>query len=230
MQKKYILIPLIALTCFLTSLPYLLSPIFAASPSPSISPSPTPSEQDVTDNLKKRLQESLDSKTPTTSPILKAYIGVVKDIIKDTVIIEDKTGKKDIKLTEDTTILRSPGSASIKPENIRIDDYIIAIGYLEGDTTLAGRRLIVSVDPIKSPNKLSGIGTIEKISKTGITLKLVDKSQTITTTSKTIYKSTVGTIEPSDLAIGDTLIYTATLSDEDLLTATIFMRTKTGSI
>ena len=230
MNKKAILIPIIALTS-LFSASYLFSPIFAASPSPSptITPSPA-SDKEVTDNLKKRLQESLELKETENTQKARAYIGTVKDVIKDTIIIEDKDGKKDIKLERDTIILRSPGSTTIKPENIRIDDYIIAIGYPTEDSTLKGRRLLVSADPIKVPPKTSGIGTLNKISKSSITLKLEDKEQVMDITAKTILKSSVGTIELSDLSVGDTIIYTAKIDENDDLTATILMRTQTSSI
>lgn len=220
MQKKHIFIPLIALTL-------LVTPVIASSPSPT----PPSTDETITENIKKRLQESLsDEETTPSISSARAYIGIVKDIIKDTVIIEDKDGKKDIKLETDTNIIRSPGNAIIKAENIRIDDYIIAIGYPRGDEELTGRRLIVSIDPIKAPGKTSGLGTIAKIGKTSITLKLEDKDQVVSITSKTIYKSAVGTIELVDLSVGDTLIYTALIDESDDLTATVIMRTGTASI
>ncbi len=237
MQKKHLFIPFIALSLLLSPLSSLLSPISAASPSPtakpspSVSPSPSPvSEAEATDNLKKRLQDSLDLENAGSSVSkAKAYVGVVKDVIKDTIIMEDKDGKKDIKLQDDTTIVRSPAGTTIKPENIRIDDYIIAIGYPGETDILLGKRLIVSVEEIKPPAKVSGLGTISKIGKNSVTLKLVDKDQLITTTTKTIIKSSAGTIEFSDLEVGDTLIYTATVDDDDL-TATVVMRVQTASI
>lgn len=220
MQKKHLLIPLIALTL-------LVTPVIAASPSPS----PSNTDETITENIKKRLQESLsDEETTPSITSARAYIGVVKDVIKDTVIVQDKDGKKDIKLETDTNIIRSPGNAVIKAEDIRLGDYIIAIGYPSGDETLTGRRLIVSIDPIKAPGKTSGLGTISKIGKASITLKLQDKDQVVDITGKTIYKSAVGTIELADLSIGDTLIYTATTDANDELTATILMRTGTASI
>lgn len=237
MQKKHIFILLIALTLILSPLSSLLSPIRAASPipSPTSSASSTPSGSpasinEVTENLKKRLQSSLDEpvETPLTSAI--SYVGIVKDIIKDTVIIEDKDGKRDIKLKDDTTILRSPGNTSIKPENIRIDDYIIAIGYPGDNENLNGRRLIVSADAIKPPAKTSDMGTITKIGKASLTISLGGEDQILTTTTKTIFKSPTGTIEFSDLSVGDTLIFTATVDDEDDLTATLVMRILSSAI
>ena len=54
--------------------------------------------------------------------------------------------------------------------------------------------------------------------------------KTLHTTTKTIFKSPVALIEQSDLAVGDTLIYTAQLGANDTLTATHVMRIKTAAI
>ncbi|MFH2086032.1 MAG: hypothetical protein ABII21_04590 [bacterium] len=218
MQKTSLLILIIVST--------FISPVRAASPSPS----PTPPLSEVTENLKKRLQESLDTKETSPLSSARAYIGIVKDIIKDTIIIEDKDGKRDIKLGDDTSIIRSPGNAVIKADNIRIDDSIIAIGYPTGNDTLDGRRLVVSTTPLESPQKTSGFGTIKKIDKAVLTLLVSDQDKILTLTGKTIYKSTAGSIEPSDLAVGDTLVYTATLDSEKTTTATILMRVLSASI
>jgi len=231
MQKKLILPLIIALYSTLYT-PYS---ILAVSPTPSPNPSSSPASiNEVTENLKKRLQDNLgaDEDTPTPISNARAYIGVVKDIIKDTVIIEDKDGKKDIKLVGDTDILRSPGSTTIKPENIRIDDYIIAIGYPDelGEKNLRGRRLILSSTPINSPSKASDMGTVVKLGKDEITVSVGGEEKVLSITSKTIFKSTSGTIEYSDLSEGDTLVYTAKVGDDDELTATHVMRTQTSAL
>ena len=213
MQKKYIFIPLIALTL-------LATPVLAVT---------NGSDTDVTDNLKKRLQSSLESPSPIQESNNRAYVGIVKDIIKDTVIMEDKEGKKDIKLKDASVIVRSPGNATIKAEDIRIDDSIIAIGVRGENNVFTALRLIVSADPIKPPAKISNLGVITKIGKNALTLKLKDQDQILTLSPKTILKSPSGIIELSDLAVGDTLIYTA-LIEEKLETATLIMRIKTSSL
>lgn len=230
MQKKVILTLSIALTLLISP----LSPIYAASPSPSSSPltSPSPASiNEVTENLKKRLQETVDS-TVSTPEISKArgYIGIVKDMIKDTVVIEDKDGKKDILITDETTIVRSPENTTIKSDSIRIDDYIIAIGYPGDGEVLTGRRLIVSATPIKPPAKKSGIGTVVKIAKSELVLKIDGSDVAIAYTSKTTFKSAAGSIELADLEIGDTLIYAAISDAKDNLTSTLIMRIGSTSL
>ena len=179
---------------------------------------------EVTENLKKRLQASLDENTTSTTPSLLGYVGTVKDVIKDTLVIEDKDGKKDIKVTADTAILRSPGNTAIKTENIRIDDYIIAIGEPSDVDVMTGLRLIVSQDPIAPPSKTSGLGTVTKLGKTSITLEVDGKEVVMTLNTKTIFKSRESTLDQSDLSVGDTLIYTATIDEDEDLTATILMQ------
>jgi hypothetical protein len=223
MYKKLYLIPFIAL--ILTAYP-----AYAASPSPS--PSPSDNSSTVNENLKKRLQESLASSDDTTTATqdTKGYIGKIKDIIKDTVIMEDKDGKKDLKLTSTTNIVRSPGSSAIKSDDMRIGDYIIAIGIPKETDVLEAKRLIVSIDPIQTSTKTSGFGTISKLSKTSLTLLVEGSDKVIEVNTKSLYKSAVATIDFADLSLGDTVIYTATKDDDDILTASVIMRVKTAAL
>lgn len=223
MQKKY-LARTIALILAFSSV-YTVS---ASSPSPSPSPSSSPVEpsiSEVTDNIKKRLQDNLESEPAnTTLPGFVGYVGIVKDVIKDTVVIEDKDGKKDVKLNTDTTILRSPGNTPIKTESIRIDDYIIAIGDRSEEDTIIGRRLILSTTEIKPPLKKSGLGVVTKLTKSMLNLEVDSKEVILDTTTKTIVKSKSGSIELADIKVGDTLIYTATIDEKDNLSATVIMQ------
>ncbi len=224
----------------------LLIPIIALIISPSIhhvqattAETDDSSLSEVTQNLKQRLKDSLtqdDEATPSSpTQTAKSYIGIVKDVIKDTLIIQDKDGKKDIKLQEDTAIIRTPGNATIKAENIRIEDYIIAIGYPGDGDILSAKRLVVSADPIKPPVKQSDMGTIVKISadsiaKSSMTLQIDGQPKTISISSKIIVKSSAGTIDLKDLSVGDTVIFTAYADDKDALTASIIMRIKTAAV
>ncbi len=232
-MQKILFLPLLITLITLNCIPTHLTLVSAAPPSPTPSPSPSPvpaTIDEVTENLKKRLVESLDN-TSAPASTARAYIGRVVDVIKNTIVIEDKDGKKDVKLEDNATILRSPGNASIEADDIRIDDYVIAMGYpAEGGDVLTGRRLIVSATPIKAPAKATGLGTIVKIGKANLTLKVDSAERVLTLTSKTLFKSAAGSIELSDLSVGDTLIYTATVDEDNDLTATIFMRVATAAL
>lgn len=224
MQKKHLFLSFVIFLS-VSSLAAAASP----SPSPSVSPTPSPADiNQVTENIKKRLQEA----TGTTSiPLenqstLRAYVGTVRDVIKETVVVEDKDGKKNIVVDESTTILRSPGNKEIKIEDVRIEDSIIAIGYIKGENELTGRRLIVSTTPLPQSNKLTDMGSISKITKTSVTIAAKNSSYDLALSPKTIVKSTNSTVlDVADLAVGDSVVFTAT-DDEKTKTAGIIMRVK----
>lgn len=216
MQKKTLFLLLIALITL--PLTHWSLPIVSAVSDENI----------VTENLKKRLQESLQTEsTDSPTTLLRAYVGIIKDFVGNTLVLESKDGKRDVKLTDDTSIIRSPGNTPIQPESINIGDSAIAIGYLGDDDVLSGRRLIVSSTPIKEPAKLTAMGIIKKLDKSALTLTIDKEDQKLLLTAKTILKSPVGPIELTDLEIGDTLIYTSTVLDTSQ-TATILMRIKTA--
>lgn len=230
MYKKLYFIPLIALIVS-TLLTFHFSLAQASSPSPSPTPSPSDTTSTINENLKKRLQESLqDGDAPQSPQNTKGYIGKIKDIIKDTIIMQDKDGNKDIKFNANTTIIRSPGNATIKPQDMRIDDYLIAIGTPVDSEVLDAKRLIVSIDPIQNTTKTTGFGTISKLSKTSLTLLVDGSDKSVTINTKTLYKSPVATIDFTDLSAGDTVIYTAAKDDDDVLTASVIMRVKTAAL
>lgn len=232
MQKKYTFLSL--LTIFTTFTFVLTSasaaspiPSSKASPSPSLSPSPSPiSDETVTENIKKRLQESLSGEAQPENINYKSFVGVIRDVIKDTLIIEDKDGKKKIVIKSDASIVRSPGNKTIPVDSIRIDDNIISIGTLKESDELEAVRIIVSADPLSTTSKTSSLARINKIAKNVVTTSSVSSGETkvINLTSKTSLKSSLGeSIEATDLSVGDSIIYTATLAN-DTLTATSLMR------
>lgn len=225
MQQKYLLYPCIALIILSATTTSLQAS--SPSPSPVVSPSPA-SVEDAVDSVKKRLQESL-AKNPENKELIKAYIGTIKDVIKDTLVVEDKDGKKHVTLTDTTTLLRSPGNATIKAEDVRIGDAIIAIGYPETEDELRGARLIVSSTPFAAPAKTTGLGQITKIGKTSLEIETKDGNLTLTLTSKTIYKTPTELIELADLDVGDRIIYTASTTANES-SATIIMRIRTTSV
>lgn len=234
MQKKYTIVSLFSLISLLV-FNSLSRPIFAASatPSPKTSSSPTPSptpspisEEQITENLKKRLQETIGETTEAEELSYKSFVGVIRDVIKDTLVIEDKDGKKKIVIKEGASIVRSPGNKTIPVDSIRIEDNIISIGKLKESDELEAVRIIVSADPLSTTSKTSSLARITKISKSAITTTSIDSgsTKTINLTTKTALKSSLGeSLELTDLNVGDSIIYTATIA-KDTLTATSLMR------
>lgn len=197
----------------------------------SVSPSPSPDSSVVTENLKQRLIETINQVDEgKQSESTLGFVGKVRDIVQNTIVIEDKTGKKNVIVNSETNIVRSPGSAEIKLENVRIDDGIIAIG--DPQTTsdeIQGKRIIVSSELFSPPTKVSGIAKITKISKSSMTVSVIGTGTTTTLSlnSKTVYKSKNSSLELSDLSENDTVVYTALADskDSEKLTATVILTT-----
>lgn len=229
MQKKLIL-PLLLLPFLILYTSYSIHA--APSPSPSPLPSPSPASIDeVTANLKERLQNSLQNLNGSTaSPSATSYVGIVTDVVGGTVVISDKDGKKDIKLADNATILRTPGNAVIKPEDIRIDDSMIALGYSAGPNVLTGKRIIVNTIPFPAFKKISALGIIKNLTKSILTLTIGDQTQVVGLTGKTIFKTPAGLLDAPSLSPGDTVIYTAVLDDSGAQTASVVMRIAQSSI
>ena len=190
----------------------------------------------VTENLKKRLQETLQGSDQNivstnelpTSP--RAFVGTVEDIIQETITIITKDGAQYVTTDEDTTILRSPGNKIIDAEDIQIDDFMIAMGYLETTNKLRSKRIIVSTSISGELAKTSGRGTIDSLDSDTITITTPDANDPleIYLDSYTVTKNRSEVIDTDDLNVGDSIIYTADV-DDDELTATIIMVIQSSS-
>lgn len=194
-------------------------------------------DNQVTENLKKRLQETLQDtdqnivetfELPTTP---RAFVGTVEDIIQDTISSSTKDGLRYITTDEDTTIIRSPGNKVIDSEDVQIEDFIIAMGYLETTEKLRAKRIIVSASLSSGLSKTTGRGIIQALDNDAISLTTIDSADQveIILDSSTLIKSKDEIIDIDDLAISDAIIYTADIDDGEL-TATIIMLTKSSGV
>lgn len=176
----------------------------------------------ITENIKKRLQNTIASESASLNQVkYRSFVGQITDVIKDTLIVEDKDGKKNIKIASGSAVVRSPGNTSIKTENIRIEDYVIAIGRLEAEDELESVRLIVSTEPVVAKNKTSDSSTITSLNKSSLVLA---SGQVVNVDKSTVIKSPLGElIDFSEFKIGDRLVYTGKFDDDELI-ATNLMR------
>lgn len=221
MQKTTIFALPIALILCLTSLS-----LVAAAPSPSPSPSPSPASIDeITSNLKERLQETLSSTVSADMATSVGYIGTVKDVVSDTLVMDTKDGRKNVTTTS-AIITRTPGNRVIKLDNVQIGDSVIAIGTPSAEDELAAKSILVSSSPITPPAKTSGYGVIQAIARGSLTISNPGSGDTTTISvdSDTVVKTTTALLTLKSLSVGDTLVYTADLDKNNAQTATIIMQ------
>lgn len=178
----------------------------------------------ITENLKKRLQEtvSITKMEESTLSSYKSFVGVIRDVIKDTLVIEDKDGEKSIRIASGSALLRNPGNKSIKIEDIRLEDYCIAIGNLDSSdpNEMESIRLIVSTTPLNSSYKTTGLATITKIGKTTLDTTPLGGGEvkTLSIDSDTTIKSPLGdALVLKDINVGDSVLYTATQEEKSIV-------------
>lgn len=188
--------------------------------------------QEVTNNIKERLKEVVSGSdiNQVVNPELFGYIGHVTDIIQSTIILEDKLGKKSVRINDDSTIVRSPGSKEIDLANVSVDDSIIAIGSPSGDDEIMGNRIIVSTTALTPPEKISGVASIISVDKYSFSLSVTNSDEPFELffSKSTTYKSPTNILEHVDLSVGDEILYTASLDSDDDWSATIIMQIKSS--
>jgi len=189
-------------------------------------------DQEVTESIKNRLQETISSIDESeVSPLLRGFVGEVKDIVKDVIVIQDKTGKKSIVIGDDSSITRSPGSATIKLESVRIGDSILAIGKpLDNELELSALKVIVSENSFSPPEKLTSLGKVTDIGRYSFMIATPTDTVEVFFTAKTVYKSPDSTIELEDIKVGDEVIFTAGRDKDGDWSATVIMQTRDSSL
>ncbi len=223
MQKKYL--PLLILTIFI----FILPPLPASAEEASSSSSST--ETAITNNLKKRIQKTLQTvkeNLVTTAHQPTAYLGQVEDIIQQTIKIH--TPQDEIKyahLDNQTIIIRNPANRQIKLKDIRLEDKIISLGYTQANEpdTLMAKRIIVSEKLSFTLNKTSGIAKIVTKTRHSLTIQPLgssNKTIQLNFNNATVVKNQDQVLDLTDLKPDQTIVYTAILKTPTPL-ATIIM-------
>ena len=106
----------------------------------------------------------------------KSYIGTITDISSTTIQVrkyliaqEGKTGEiLQISTNQDTTFVSvGKTTKTIKLADIAIGDFIIAMGYKNGNNVLNATRILVT-EALKPSNRISVLGKITKVSKNSL--------------------------------------------------------------
>jgi hypothetical protein len=141
----------------------------------------------------KAIEENTDL---TKKPI--AYVGTVTDISSGTIQIKDEEGDiKQISLLEETKFINTlKKNVEVKSTDLAIGDYIIAMGFINGNKVLKTQRLLITSPVEENKFEVRRI-TIEKLSKTkinditlpkkwvGPNVNDLDEGQTIFVTGRT---------------------------------------------
>jgi len=162
----------------------------------------TSSESAVREAVIKKVEEALNSP--------KAYLGTVTDISDGTVQLKSDSGSIEQVGTkeEEITVIKSfPTAKEVKLTDIAIGDYIIAMGYRNGNHVLNAKRILIT-QPTPVPQIKIIYGKVKSISKKEIMVNEDDKAAVATTTKLSNKKTKA---EDTVIVVGTTIkdVFTA---------------------
>jgi hypothetical protein len=201
------------------------------------SPEPVEEEDEISPEIKEKVQERIEAIKETGSK-KAAYFGTLTNISSSTLTIESAKGERKIQADEEADFLGKKGQA-IDLEDFEIDDFIIALGYIETDGLLLGKRIsVLSEEPEPAEPREAVYGEVADVSSEEEVISLSSlKDNTIyeiEITSKTTIEKKVGEkteeIEFDEIEIGDRLAAVGTKeNDNGTITASVIYLIPSGT-
>ena len=170
--------------------------------------SPTASsEAGVREIVLKKVEDILNSP--------KAYLGTVTDIAEKTIQLKTDSGtiEQVSADNEDLTVIKqNPTAKEVKFTDIAIGDYIIAMGYRNGNHVLNAKRILIT-QPQPTPQIKIYYGKVKSISKKEIIVNENDKAAVAATTK----------LSNKKIKAEDTVIVVGTTVKDIFTARTIFL-------
>jgi hypothetical protein len=123
-----------------------------------------------------------------------AYLGVVTDITSTTIQIKDTVSQiQQISVgTDGITVVNTKGTnnKTVKLTDIAIGDFIVAMGYVNGNQVLVAQRILIT-DPLQEPKLTVSIAKVNKATSKALTVTdtKTGNSATLTPTKNTSIES-----------------------------------------
>ena len=155
-----------------------ISTVFAQTTTPDSSDNQngaTNAIKGIRDVVKEKVQEQLNV---LKTGAKRAYVGQLTQISDTSLSVETSEGTIQVKVDSNTDYVNK-NRAAIKISNLKNNDYVIAMGLLETDNSITGKRIVVIDKPVPYEKEIA-VGKISDISKDGttITLKNDNKAKT----------------------------------------------------
>lgn len=191
---------------------------------------PTPTETDekikgIRDTVKEKVKEQIDEIRKDTR---KAFVGTVSKVADQSLSLDTKSGPQVIK-TDDETEMVDENRKEIGLEDIKLEDNLIALGYLDENGLLEAKRVVLTPEPEEDKREIAA-GSVADISKESLLITLKNenkvKTYTIMVNNKTdVRQKEDGQInegEFKEIAEGDFLIAVGTPEEDNgkIITAT----------
>lgn len=170
----------------------------------------TSSSKSIDEEVKKRIDEIKNSP--------KAYVGVVTDKSQNTLQLKTEKGEIElisVDLSATVFVKVAAKSTTSKFDDVAIGDFIIAIGFKNGNDILNAKRVLISTAPEAPTRKIVG----------GKILSIVKKTVTIETKSAKYelkFPKTWQGPEIKDLSTGDSVLVVGEVDESTITLRSIF--------
>lgn len=168
--------------------------------------------------IREKIKEEISTKSQKTT----SYVGTITDISSGTIQIKSVQGDiKQMSLADDTSFINTlKKNAEIKSTDLAIGDYIVAMGFINGNKVLDTKRILIAEPTVKN-NFEAIFGTISSLTKTKLTIDR-DNGEVI---EIALPKKWVGP-NISELEEGQRIITVGEMKDETYSLRTIFTPTE----
>ncbi|MBI2405830.1 hypothetical protein HYV21_02150 [Candidatus Microgenomates bacterium] len=188
-------------------------------------------EQDATqpgksirDNLRERVEERLAQ----LSQKPRAFVGKITQITDGSLMLTTRTGTKQVKVKEDAIILQvgNRGQKTVKPSDLALENFVIAMGILEDKDTLNASRILMSTENPLLPRR-PVYGVVQETGSGTLVVKhpkKEDEAWTIKFSSSTRVSAKVDTkiekVNANTIEVGDRIIAVGSLVSGSVNTIT----------
>jgi len=162
------------------------------------------------------IREKVAQKVAQAMSQPKAYVGVVTDIADSTIQIKTPESQIEQISIDDPNITavntKGKGNKQVKLTDIAIGDFIVAMGYVNGNQVLKAQRILIT-DPLQDSKLSASFGKVTGTTKKSLTVSDIKKGEgsTVTPDKNTSVESFTGgktsSIKIAAIATGDLIIY-----------------------
>lgn len=164
----------------------------------------------IKENVKKRIQEVVKDKASNLTKEKASYIGTLKSIAGNTLSIETNQAIKLASVSAQTSFVRLPNLTKATIDDLSLEDYVAALGYLEPGEVLNTRQLIIHRSPLSPSTYQTAFGQIESYDPKKYLLVITNPKNnqptTVVISRKAIVRTTTQDSDlPQDISRTDSL-------------------------
>jgi len=139
----------------------------------------------------------------------KTYLGTVTDITDSTIQIKSLSGeiKQITAKAEDVTVVKTDKTnKEVKLTDIGIGDFIVAMGYRNGNQVLTAQRILIT-EPITEPRSKAVYGVVSTVSKKSVTVAGAEVTPNKSTFIASLSSTKIAKMFLSDIEEASFVIY-----------------------